>query len=166
MPKPPVLAVALTLLGFLISLPVCRAQTGPAGLIFDRPDIPAAYPDCSHYPDIYVDNCNQRMLRDFIKTRLEYPEEARKAKAEGEVVVAVVIDTAGHMGQIRVAKRVHPALDAEAKRIVQIMKDGKFVWKPAKIKGYIVNSEYKITIPFVLNPPKMRPGPLPDSRNN
>lgn len=46
--------------------------------------------------------------------RVEYPEEAEKARLEGEVLVGFVVDAEGRVAEAEVLRGVHPLLDAAA----------------------------------------------------
>ena len=58
---------------------------------------------------------------------LTYPMEARRIRAEGSVIVAILVDENGNLKQLEVANEafVHAALTKEALRVVRLFK-GKF----------------------------------------
>lgn len=66
-----------------------------------------------------------------IITNVKYLAAAREAKVQGEVVIAYLVQKDGTVGDVRVVKSVHPALDQEAIRVIQLMKP----WKPAIQRG-------------------------------
>jgi protein TonB len=82
----------------------------------------------------------------FINQHLQYPEDARKAKLEGRVVIKVVIEPDGRVSTPSVERSVSPALDAEAIRVVRLMPP----WKPGKQYGYAVPIMYHIPVTFKL----------------
>ncbi|RSK50819.1 energy transducer TonB [Hymenobacter rigui] len=63
----------------------------------------------------------------------------------GKVFVEFVIDTIGHVQQPQVIKTLHPALDAEAVRLVRLM-SGRF--SPGRQSGRAVAVAYSLPIAF------------------
>lgn len=70
-------------------------------------------------------------IANHIITNVRYPEAALEAKIQGVVVISYLVQKDGTVGDIRVVKSVHPALDQEAVRVIQLMKP----WKPAIQRG-------------------------------
>lgn len=67
-------------------------------------------------------------LLEFVKSNLQYPEEAKQNNEHGRVAVTFDIDKDGTVINPRILRGCTPALDAEALRIVSIMpKDRKSV---------------------------------------
>lgn len=66
-----------------------------------------------------------------IITNVKYPAAALEAKVKGVVIIAYLVQKDGTVGDVRVVKSVHPALDQEAIRVIQLMKP----WKPAIQRG-------------------------------
>ena len=64
----------------------------------------------------------QAALRKFLLKELKYPTEARNANEVGEVIVGFTVGMDGMISGVRVLKPVSPALNAEAMRVVQMMK--------------------------------------------
>lgn len=85
-------------------------------------------------------------LNTFINQHLQYPEDARKAKLEGRVVIKVVIEPDGRVSTPTVEQSISPALDAEAIRVVRLMPP----WKPGKQYGYAIPVMYHIPVTFKL----------------
>ncbi len=83
---------------------------------------------------------------EWISNNLRYPEEAEKQGEQGTVVVTFVIEKDGSTSNVEITRRVSPALDKEAKRLVESMKD----WIPAKLNGQPVRFRYSLRIPFRL----------------
>lgn len=67
----------------------------------------------------------------FIASNTKYPEAALKDSVQGTVIVSYLIQVDGSIGDVKVVKSVHPALDAEAVRVIRLMER----WKPAIQKG-------------------------------
>jgi TonB family protein len=77
--------------------------------------------------------------------RLSYPEHLRRARVQGRVVVAAVIDTAGHAerGSIKIVQSPHRAFSEQAKRYVE---DARF--EPARIGTRPVRACVEMPVDF------------------
>jgi TonB family protein len=71
----------------------------------------------------------------------KYPEQARKDSIEGRVVVSFTVESDGTITNAQVVKSLHPLLDAEALRVVNLMPK----WEPG------AQSRYNLPIYFKLN---------------
>ncbi|MDP2189388.1 MAG: energy transducer TonB [Sphingobacteriaceae bacterium] len=67
----------------------------------------------------------------FVASNTKYPQEALNDSVQGTVIVSYLIQVDGSIGDVKVVKSVHPALDAEAVRVIRLMEQ----WKPAIQKG-------------------------------
>ena len=83
-------------------------------------------------------------LRSFLLKELTYPEEARLNDEIGEVLVGFSVGMDGSVSGVRVLKSVSPSLDAEAVRVVKLMK----YWTPGSRNGMPVRAEISIPINF------------------
>ncbi|MDR0231200.1 MAG: energy transducer TonB [Dysgonamonadaceae bacterium] len=86
-------------------------------------------------------------LQQWLKENLKYPEDAKKNEVQGKVVVNFTVERSGNISFITVAKKIYPALDKEAVRLVKAMPK----WKPATKKGKAVAATHNITILFKLD---------------
>jgi TonB family protein len=86
----------------------------------------------------------QAALRKFLISELKYPAEARAANEVGEVLVGFTVGMDGSISGVRVLKPVSPALNAEAVRVVQMMK----YWRPGTRNGKPVRADMTIPINF------------------
>ena len=86
----------------------------------------------------------EKALLNFIMSETEYPFEARVKNEIGEVLVAFSIGMDGYISGVRVLRSVSPSLDAEAVRVVKMMKP----WFPGKKNGVPVRAEMTIPINF------------------
>lgn len=68
----------------------------------------------------------ERVLRDLIKNRINYPEEALRDSLQGKVYVSFTITKTGKVENPHIARGIHPLLDKEAIRVVSLLPD----WKP------------------------------------
>lgn len=103
-------------------------------VVADQPAEPA-----SGYPSYYR----------YIKKSLQYPEEAKRHNAEGQVFVEFVVKKDGSLEDVRVqpGKGIGYGCDEEAVRVV---KQGE-KWKPAINKGEPVAQRVTLPIKFKLN---------------
>lgn len=85
-------------------------------------------------------------LYEYIKAEMKYPAEALRDSAQGRVHIQFKITKEGKAEDAQVVRRRHPALDAEALRIVKNMPK----WKPAIQNGKPVGVEYILPIQFKL----------------
>jgi len=85
-------------------------------------------------------------LMQYLKGNVDYPTEALKENIGGRVVVAFIIEKDGSLSDVRIAKSVHPLLDAEAIRVVSSMPK----WNPGLENGNPVRVKYTIPITFRL----------------
>lgn len=63
----------------------------------------------------------EEALFKFLRDNIRYPEEASKNNIEGCVVVQFFVEADGSVSNIGIVSSVHPALDAEALRVVNLM---------------------------------------------
>ncbi|MCQ2269308.1 MAG: M56 family metallopeptidase [Bacteroidaceae bacterium] len=84
---------------------------------------------------------------EFIAQNLNYPEEAKAAKAEGRVIVQFVVNEDGSIGEPLIARSIHPALDAEAIRVIKSMPK----WTPGKKNGKAISARYTMPVRFSLD---------------
>ena len=83
----------------------------------------------------------------FIAHNLEYPESAGIKDITGRVVVQVVINADGSIGDVTIKESAHPDLDQEAIRVVKSSPK----WTPATKNGHKVASTLEFPMNFVLN---------------
>lgn len=85
-------------------------------------------------------------LHKYIATNLKYPEEAKKQRIEGRVYISFIVTPGGKTDQIKILKKVHPSLEAEAIRVIENMPE----WTPGKQRGKKVAVSYALPINFKL----------------
>jgi TonB family protein len=85
-------------------------------------------------------------LLKFIAMNTQYPETAKTEKAQGKVIVKFIVDTEGKVKDATIFKGVHPALDAEALRVVGNLE--RFI--PGTDGGKPVSVYYYLPITFSL----------------
>lgn len=85
-------------------------------------------------------------LEEWLSENINYPEEAAKEGIEGKVYVAIIVEKDGTISEARIERRTHPALDAEALRVVSLMPK----WNPNKF-GTQERITYLLPITFKLD---------------
>lgn len=75
-------------------------------------------------------------LMNYISTHIIYPEKALEDRVEGRVVVSVVVNENGSIGDTKIIRPRSAELDKEAVRVVKTLPDfipGKLKGKPVKV---------------------------------
>lgn len=85
-------------------------------------------------------------LLQFVNENTRYPEEAMVKKIQGRVIIRFAVTKEGKVSNISVIKGVDSLLDAEAVRVVSMLKD----FEPGKQGGKAVNVWYMIPVTFAL----------------
>lgn len=85
-------------------------------------------------------------LKEFIEENLRYPKELEETCVQGRVIVRFIVERNGKLSNVKVVKSVHPALDKEALRIVELMPR----WIPGRQNGITVRVKFYIPIIFRL----------------
>ncbi len=82
----------------------------------------------------------------WIKQHLQYPDEARRNSIEGRVILTFIVERDGSTTDFKVVRAVHPALDAEAVRLLRTMPR----WIPGRQYGVAARVKYTIPVTFRL----------------
>lgn len=82
-----------------------------------------------------------------------YPEDARKEKVQGVVIVQTVIEKDGTVSRVRFIKRLHPSLDEAAAEAIR-----QWRFEPALLEGEPVAVHYNLTVNFRLDSEKKEEG--------
>ncbi|MBN2172806.1 MAG: energy transducer TonB [Bacteroidales bacterium] len=91
-------------------------------------------------PEPYGGN---RLLKEFIREEMIYPDIALQHKTEGTVVLSFIVTSIGEVRNTEVVQRVSDALDREAIRIFK-----KILWYPATEIGIPIDYKYSFEIKF------------------
>ena len=83
----------------------------------------------------------------WVSDNLNYPEEAKKDKIAGRVMLQFVVGTDGSVSDVKILRGVHPQLDAEAVRVISSSPQ----WKPGEVDGEIVAVTYQFPVIFQLS---------------
>jgi len=85
---------------------------------------------------------------EYLQTALKYPEEARKNKIAGRVILSFIVLKNGSISDIKVLRGIGGGADEEAIRVVKESPK----WKPGMSNGEAVNVAYTMPIFFQLPP--------------
>ena len=86
----------------------------------------------------------------YIDKNLKYPEEAKKNKIEGVVVMQFVVEKNGDVTNPRVVRRLEASLDSVAMNLIK----GMPRWTPASDHGVKVRCKYSVPVAFNIPVPK------------
>lgn len=133
--------------GNTITLPTTvRRKTAPrAKPIVKRPKVQdnEIYESAEHMPT-YPGGATE--LKKYIDEHLRYPEAALTDSVQDIVQVSFIVEKDGSTKDFEVIDEHHPALEAEAVRVLQYMPK----WKPATQNGVKVRVEYVVPVKFTL----------------
>lgn len=83
-------------------------------------------------------------LMQYLSINIKYPKEAEEKGAQGRVITSFIVEKEGSISDVKIKNSVHPALDAEAIRVVKNMPK----WIPGKQGGEPVRVKYTLPITF------------------
>ena len=112
------------------------------------PMYPGCYnPEWDHHQ---MDSCTKSNIAKYLSDFLEYPEQARKIKRTGTVVVQFVVNKKGILENFRIIKGLGYGCDEEAIRMVSMMNERIGPWSPGKQRGVPIEVLYTMPIQFKL----------------
>ena len=86
---------------------------------------------------------------EYLKRSVKYPQEARKNKIQGKVLVSFIVDTDGSLTDVAIVKGLGNGLDEEALRVIS----GCPRWHPGYRGNVPVRVQYNMNINFSLSRP-------------
>jgi len=113
-------------------------------------DAPASNAEVGY---IFVDNQAQfqggdvNTFRDWIQTKLVYPEEAATKRISGRVTIQFTVDSKGKTGDFKVLRSPDPMLSDATIQALKLSPG----WVPAKVDGRDVKQQFVIPVDFALN---------------
>jgi TonB family protein len=111
----------------------------------DKPDADGTYRFVKEMPEPIG---GMDAMYKYLQNILKYPAEAREKGIQGQVFLEFVVEKDGKITNVKVIAGVHPLLDEEAVRAVELLPD----WKPGKLKnGELARCFYQIPIRFTIN---------------
>ncbi len=88
----------------------------------------------------------QDSMFDFLLKNIKYPSEAIKQGVEGRVLVKFIVAKTGEISDVDIKRGVHPLLDAETIRVINLMPK----WIPGEQRGKKVDVQFYLPIFFGL----------------
>lgn len=85
-------------------------------------------------------------FREWVQQRIKYPQIAAENGIQGKVFIMFVVEPDGSVSNVTILRGVDPALDNEAKRVVE----NSPKWSPGKQRGAPVRVRFSITVNFQL----------------
>lgn len=85
-------------------------------------------------------------LYQFLAANIKYPGGPDDC-VNGKVIVSFVIEKDGTVSDAKVVRKLHPAFDEEALRVVKLMPK----WEPGRQEGKPVRVQFNLPINFSLN---------------
>ncbi len=104
------------------------------------------FPGCEHEPKDERPECAQKEMLKFVYENLRYPDEAKKSKTEGTVVIQFVINIDGSISNTKIVKEIGDGCAKEVLRVVNEMP----IWIPGKQRGAPVKVRYTLPVKFSL----------------
>lgn len=146
------LAASCNFLFLLSFLFLNSATTWAQAGIETKPDIFPYLASCEQANKDAQQNCSNKTLLEFIYGEVHYPESAKKAKVEGTAVIDFVVEKDGSIGTMALIKSTnHAALDAEALRVMNVLKARGKIWQPGQTNGKKVATSFKLPLRFKLS---------------
>ncbi len=112
-----------------------QVDTTDAPLVFTPVDVDAEFPG------------GLEELIMFVCMNVEYPEQARKANVEGTVYSSFCVDRDGSVSNITILKDIGYGCGDEVVKMLKSMPR----WKPARVRGKNVRSEFNLPVTFTLS---------------
>ncbi|HNG90289.1 MAG TPA: M56 family metallopeptidase, partial [Saprospiraceae bacterium] len=139
----PVRALKYVLVLPLLAFFVLLFQQVPA-LAQTSPETPTELPDLDVMPSF--PGGEQAMMK-YLASSIKYPAAARKAKAQGTVLLSLVIEKDGSVSNVQSIKEgLHQDLVDEAIQVVKSMPK----WTPGSKAGQVVRVKYTLPIKYKL----------------
>src|SRR5690606_3652669 len=89
----------------------------------------------------------QGLFRNYFNANVNYPLESIELNEQGTVWVAFIVETDGRISNVGVMRGISPALDREARRLIQNMPN----WTPELCNGEAQRTRVVLPITFRLN---------------
>lgn len=113
-----------------------------AGSCFKEDGSPDLYRPFMRQPEY---KGGQDALLRYMRNKTRYPKKAIEDDITGTVYVSFVVAKDGTITNCRIARSVHPLLDAEALKVVSEMKP----WTPGTMDDEPINCRYSMPVVFV-----------------
>jgi TonB family protein len=120
--------------------------------IFKKVEQMPTFPGCEHLDGshAYKEECTKKALIEYVFNNLQYPEEAKKNKIEGNCVVQFIIMENGTLAEINIIRDIGYGCGEEVARVIRKMNDDNIVWTPGRQLGRPVQVLYTLPVRFKL----------------
>ena len=108
-----------------------RIEKWKKGKLKEKHCYTASGNDTAYYEHLYYPRFRGK-LATYINDNIRYPKKCRNEQIEGTVEMTLTIDEHGKVTGVETIRRVHPELDAEARRIMCAMP----LWEPGRDENY------------------------------
>ncbi|NUO02913.1 MAG: energy transducer TonB [Saprospiraceae bacterium] len=95
--------------------------------------------------------CSDYKLIEFVGQELRYPDIARQNGIEGTVVISLVIEKNGTIGDATIVRDIGGGCGEEALRVVQLMNKKKIRWSPGMVRGKPVRVQFYLPVKYKLS---------------
>lgn len=112
--------------------------------VFEKVEEMPKYAGCE---DAEFPKCTLPNVKEFISSRLKYPEEAKKNGVEGTALIKFVIESDGTITGVDLVQDPGDGCGKEALRVIQEMAD-QVKWIPGKHEGETVAVQFTLPIQF------------------
>lgn len=85
-------------------------------------------------------------MQNWMRENLTYPAVAQENNIQGRVIISIVVEKDGSLGDVKVARSVDPSLDQAAVQLVKKMPK----WNPGMQNGKPVRVKYSIPVSYKL----------------
>lgn len=126
-----------------------EAKASTTDPIYNEVDEMPRFPDCDEGTAEEKTKCSNGKLFQFIIDNLKYPEDAKKAKMAGMVVVSFVVGKDGKITDAKVVKSLSVSCDEAALAVIHKMQE-QITWTPGRKDGKAVDVEMKLPFKFAL----------------
>lgn len=86
-------------------------------------------------------------LSKYLKSNLQYPQEAREKRISGRVFISFIVEENGNITHAKIVRGIGGGCDEEAREVIESMPD----WIPGKQKGKAVKVQFNMPIVFKLH---------------
>lgn len=95
-------------------------------------------------------DCSKTKLLEYIYRNITYPQAAREAGIQGQVVIRFVVEKDGTLSNLEVVKEIGGGCGEAAKLVFDKMNQQGLKWTPAKQRGKVVRVVYNVPVKFKL----------------
>ncbi|NNE26015.1 MAG: energy transducer TonB [Saprospiraceae bacterium] len=110
------------------------------------------FPGCDDMKGTHSEkeNCAKQKMLEYLYTHLKYPEKAKTKQIEGTVVLQFVVETNGHLGDIKIVREIGGGCGEAAKAVFEQMNSEGLKWTPGIQRGKAVKVLYTMPVKFKL----------------